>query len=1090
MIHGFRVSLPLVMLLVIASVASAPADVPEPILVVDLSQAAAADRLLCASIQGLANREAGNPRVFLLTNDRDAEWLDYSLRLLGREAAYVTPAELLQRLQPKIMGQVLYDPAQPYTLDLATTVAGLRHLVISPTDLNLPTLFDFRGRWSNASEAYRWAIGSLLPECSQSKMALLPPAAALRDFAVQQRMFAFSPPAEPYDESFQTLLFQLPPGTAIYGEAAPDVQYELSRTSHYFVPAAAAANLSFLSQIEPGRREYQYLGYLAPTAPRYLTLIFDCSDLDFALNDMPDLWASPSRGALPLGWAIPGALAEAAPPVARRYYSDAYWSGSDQFVLGYSGAGYIDLGAAAAPYAFFDATARARAALDAPASLFSLSPDGGPLGDQVVRYAAATGVRGLFVTSPRDFPPAVYEGIAAVAAPRFSSIEAAVTYLDRIPLDRRCAALVLDSRFLRPEDAAHIAAYVSSRYVILPPGEMTEMVRELGLPALPGAAGILIASVDYGEPAAPGEPIPVRALLVPAGEVGSATVIYRPADDPVSFAQPMLPTADGSYSATVPPLPQGGDVVLRIRARDSSGRAVWSPTWTLTIPRIDTDSDGLSDSEEGLLLTDPTIPDTDGDGLRDGIDSAPLQFDRFHIAYVGPVEPPSDLPYLAEPGASRTDSRGRHLEPGQSCLYRLPLTLLPPGAPAVLALDATGPAKLAVLALDATGPAKLAVGADPGEAGQRFEGELDHVWYSEPLPQEHRDADALLRIACPEAADRPLVIRAVSVLSPPGAPSIARISASPHHPGPKHAITVSALIFSPLSVAEAHLTYRVNAGGTITMPMEEVSGSQTYQARIPSLNNRDELEYWIRARDAKGNVSETAPIYLPIGAYGREVVSLLACRHFLGEWTAAPEWEGCGRLAPESGLRDSAHIPLHGGTYTVWVLAGGRGQSIDVFVRDKKLGAVDPAAPDGWHRVGRVRLDSGRHQVQLVSRAAPNAPAGASPRYAGVIFAADSSFHPPANRPVDIYNSIALLFPPADHVLSGRVEVAATGAGNISGAEFSLDGEVLRRVSGPPFSFTLNTRRLPPGPHLLRVEAVDRAGLTGLAVEVPVIVAH
>jgi len=1091
MIYGFRVFLPLVIALVMASLAPAPADDPEPVLVVDVSQAAAEQRILCAGIQGLANRDAGDPHVFLLTSARDAEWLDYSLRILGREPVYITPAELLERLQPKIRGQVLYDPDQPYTLDLATTIAGLRDLVISPTDLNLPTLFDFRGRWSNASEAYRWAIGSLLPECSQSKLALLSPgAASLRDFAVQQRMFTFSPPAEPYDESFQALLFKLPPGTAIYGTASPNVQYELSRTSHYFVPSAAAANLSFLSQIEPGRREYQYLGYLEPTAPRYLTLIFDCSDLDFALNDMPDLWASPSRGALPLGWAIPGALPEAAPPVARRYYADAYWSGSDQFVLGYDGAGYIDLGAAAAPYAFFDATARARAALDAPASLFSLSPDGGDLGDQVVRYAAATGVRGLFVTSPRDFPPAVYEGIAAVAAPRFSSIEAAVTYLDRIPLDRRCVALVLDSRFLRPEDAAHLAAYVSNRYVTLPPGEMIEMVRELGLPALPGAAGILVSSVDYGEPTTPGDPIPVSATLVPTGEVSSAAVIYRPTDHSLSFAQPMLPTASGSYSATVPPLPQGGEIVLRIRARDSAGRAVWSPTWTLTIPRTDTDSDGLSDAEEGLLLTDPAIPDTDGDGLRDGIDSAPLRFDQFHIAYVGPVEPPSDLPYLAEPDASRVDSRGRHLEPGQSCLYRLPLTLLPPGAPAVVALDATGPAKLSVLAPDATGPAKLTVGADPDRPGQRFEGELDLVWYSDPLPQERRDGDALLRIACPEAADRPLVIRAVSVLSPPGAPSITRISADPTHPGPKHAITVSALIFSPTGVAEASLTYRVNAGGTITMPMEEVSGSQTYQARIPSLNNRDELEYWIRARDSEGNVSETAPIYLPIGAYGREVVSLLACRHFLGEWLLAPEWEGCGRLAPEPGLRDFAHINLRGGTYTVWVLAGGRGQSMDVLVSDENVGAIDPAAPDGWQRVGRVRLNSGRHEVQLVSRAQPDAPEGAPPRYAGVIFAADSTFDPPANRTVDIYDSIALLFPPADHTLSGRVEVEATGAGNITGAEFSLDGEVLRRVSGPPFRFTLNAQRLPPGPHLLRVEAVDRAGLTGLAVEVPVTVAH
>ena len=1074
---GPRILLPLAIALLTASAASAPAADQEPVLVVDLGQAAAEQRLLCASIQGLANRAPDGPQVFLLTNGRDEEWLEYSLRILGRKAAYVTAAELLERLGPQVRGQVLYDPDRPYTLDLATTVAGLHDLIISATDLGLPTLFDFRSRWTNAADAYRWAISSLLPECARSKVALISPGtAAFRDFAVQQRMFAFSPPSGPNEESFQELLFRLPPGTAVYGEALPAVRDELSRTSHFLVPAAGAANLSFLSRIEGGGRHYQYWGYLEPTAPRYLTLIFDCSDLDFALNDMPALWESPTRGSLPLGWAIPAALAHAAPPVAHRYYADAYWSGSDQFVLGYSGAGHIDLAAAGAPYAFYDATAEARAALDAPASLYALSTDGGDIGEQVVRFAVETGMRGLFVTGPGDFRPAAYEGIAAVAAPRVSSIEAAVTYLNRIPLDRRCAALVLDPWSLSPEDAAHIAAHVSNRYVILPPGEMIEMVRELGLPAVPGTAGIVVSSVDYGDPATPEAPISVRATLEPGAEVSSGTVVYKPADHPLTFAEPLLPTADGGYSATIPPLPQGGEILLRVRAKDRSGHTTWSPPWTLTIPRTDTDSDGLSDAEEHLLLSDSQLPDTDGDGLRDGADAAPLRFDQFHIAYLGPVEPPSDLPYLPEADASRVDGRGRLLEPAQSCLYWLPLTLLAPGAPAVIALDAAG-------------PVELAVGADPARPDQRFEGQLHGVWYSNLLPLDGREGGMFLRIACPEDAESPLVVRAVSVLSPPGAPSITRIAAYPPHPGPKHAITVSALIFSPSGVAEAKLTYRVNGGGSITMPMEQVPGSQTYEARIPPLENRDELEYWIRASDAEGSTAETVPIYLPIGAYGREVVSLLACRDFLGDWVAAPEWEECGRLAPEPGRRDSAHIHLRGGTYTVWVLAGGRGQAIDVLVRDEKVGGVDPARPDGWQPVGRVRLDAGRHEVQLVSRAQSQAPAGASPRYAGVIFAADSSFTPPANRIADIYDSIALLFPPADHTLSGRVTLEATGAGNVTGAEFSLDGETLRRVSGPPFRFTLNAKRLPPGPHLLRVEAVDRAGLTGIAVEIPVTIA-
>jgi hypothetical protein len=92
---------------------------------------------------------------------------------------------------------------------------------------------------------------------------------------------------------------------------------------------------------------------------------------------------------------------------------------------------------------------------------------------------------------------------------------------------------------------------------------------------------------------------------------------------------------------------------------------------------------------------------------------------------------------------------------------------------------------------------------------------------------------------------------------------------------------------------------------------------------------------------------------------------------------------------------------------------------------------------------------------------------------------------------LDIYNTITLLFPPSDHILTGRVELRATAAGNISAAQFSLDGEPLRApVSGPAFTLSINTARLPNGPHALSVEAVDRLGPTGLTMEIPITIAN
>jgi hypothetical protein len=1070
-----------------APLAAAAAPAPSPTLVVDVREASRREHLLALSLQGIANRAAGGPRVFLLADGRDENWLRYCLGVApGESAEATTPEELYRRLKGLVKGQVLYDPASPFLLDLATTAAGLRDLVISDVDLGLPTLFDLRQRFHSAREAYEWAIANLLPECDRSAAALLPPdSLVMRDLAIARRLFTFSPPDSAQDEAFQSVLFHLPPGAAVYGSATPEARAQLSRSSHFLVPAGRAGNLSFLSSLEAGQAQHQYLSYLEAIAPRYLTLIFDCSDLDFCLNEMPRLWQAPQRGALPLGWAIPAALAEVAAPAAHRYYADAYWSGTDQFVLGASGAGQLDLWVAAAPYAFYRSTRQARSALDADACLFDASGfmEGDSsaglstgLGEQLGRFSSETGMGGFFLTGVADAAPMMLHGSAVLAAPRAASAEQAVTYLNRIPLERRCAALVLDPRSLGPADAEHIAAHVADRYVLVPPGEMVELMREMALPEAEGAASAAVSSADYAEQPVPDAPVAVAATVQPTEEVYSVQVVYRPATSPVAFSRELLP-GPASFSTAIPPLRQGGQFELRIRARDTAGRATWSPAWTLTVPREDADSDGLSDAEEAYLVTDASSPDSDRDGLADGNDPAPSQLDRVPVIYAGPISAPDDTPYLPEAGRSTADSTGRTIEPGDACLYWLPVVAAPPAAAMVVCLEGRG-------------PATIETGTQPDQLREQFTGALAGEWYGEPLPPGAEATGAFARVSCPAGADAPLLVRSISLVSPPGAPSIFRVHAFPPHPGPEQPINIGAVAFSPRGIEQVALAYRMNAGGTIVMPMAERAGTQHYQARIPSLENRDELEYWIVATDKDGNQTATVPTPLPIGGRAREVISLLARRDFVGDWVSSPDWSDQGRLAPGPGAVDYAYVELVEGTYTVWALAGGRGQGIDIYVKDSKIGATDPKVPDGWQRIGRVRIEGGRTRIQLVSQAQPDGPSGAAPRYAAVIVTADSSFSPPAGRLLDIHNAIALLFPAPGQTLSGTVELVATGAGNITGAEFSLDGEVIRQVSGPPFRLTLNTQRFAPGPHLLGVAANGRAGPLGVSVEVPVTIAR
>jgi hypothetical protein len=979
-------------------------------------------------------------------------------------------------VKPVLKGQILYDPEAPYTINVATTAAGLREAAVSATDLGLPMLLDLRHRWGSAAEAYAWAASSLLPTCNRDRAALLPAeAVSMRDLAIQESMFTFEPPGSEGGTWFDDILTRLPPGTAIYGETPAAALPALSRSSHFFVPGSQAANLSFLSGSDADPRFYQYFGYVDPGAPRYLAFIFDCSDLGFATNKMPGLWDRSTRGSLPLGWAIPAAMAQVAPSVLHAYYADAYRFGIDNLLLGPSGAGEMDVSAASAPFTFFRATRTAVDSLDAHVLLYAPPPDIADLGPAISRFAGETGTQGAFVLAPPDFEPALFDGIPVIAAPRVDSVADAVTYLDRIPLDRRFAALCLDAGKLTPADAAHIAAHVARRYVVVTPEQMVDLMRMPTQASQPGPATAAVTSVDYPMTVDPDAAVPIKAVIESQGPIQSAAVLYQAQLSQRSFYEPMHP-AEGGYQAQLPPLRCGGEISLSIRVIDSAGRAAWSPTWKIEVPRTDSDGDGLSDSEESFLLTDPKNPDTDGDGLLDGNDPTPLRFDRVVINYLGPIYPPSDATYAPEPGATSSEVQGRLVRPGQTCTYWLPLGRVAPGAPAVIGLEASG-------------PAAISVSTDGTAYAEQFNGDLSGVWHSPAVPVPHTGG-VFMKVACPAGAVGDLLVRAFGAFTTPDAPSVGSASVSPAHPGPEQSVVVSGVVFSPSGIADVSLTYRVNNRGEITIPMQAMGSSQRYAASIPALENRDELEWWITARDKAGSVVATAPAFLPIGSRARDSAALLSTREFVGNWSASSDWDGAGRQAFASGLSETAPANLTEGSYSVWILAGGRGQGIAVYVGDRRVGGIDPDKPDGWQQVGRVKLDSARHLVRVVSEENPRGPVGAAPRYADVILSADTTFRPPSDQVLDIYNSLVLLSPRTGDTLSGRVDLLATGAGNVTAVEFSLDGQLLHRVSGPPFPYSVNTERIANGAHTLKVAGFDRTGSTGLELSIPVTVAN
>ena len=135
------------------------------------------EALMVACIQGLLNRE--RPTLYVLdgSNPIPGRWLSiFSSKegwLSGYEQVQLPDFESLLRLGlNKVKGIVIWDPAVPATLNVATLVAGVRSAVVMTPELagkyvpltGLKVIHDFRGQFtgketgSPKNDAYRWAI--------------------------------------------------------------------------------------------------------------------------------------------------------------------------------------------------------------------------------------------------------------------------------------------------------------------------------------------------------------------------------------------------------------------------------------------------------------------------------------------------------------------------------------------------------------------------------------------------------------------------------------------------------------------------------------------------------------------------------------------------------------------------------------------------------------------------------------------------------------------------------------------------------------------------------------------------------------------
>jgi GxGYxYP putative glycoside hydrolase C-terminal domain/GxGYxY sequence motif in domain of unknown function N-terminal/F5/8 type C domain len=329
------------------------------VLAADLEEVPRDEQIMFASLQGIVNRSL--PRIFLLQpGDEGKEtWLAAGLGVPSTRLD--SRWELLEEFRDTPTGLVVYDPDVPDTINLATSLAGVRNtLVVSPElaarlgadGFDYPVVEDLRGRFASRLEVYAWTYDNVWPHTTHRMLVGLNPlgqrtgSAYLRDYPVAARATLVWLDAAVAEERalLGRFLADMPPCSPYLGWFPPGefaATQLLSEHSAYVVPADWFANMSVWSGTRARPRRPRHSKPPRLENKIYVTFTMSEGDnLQYIQRAMRRIWGDPARGSVPLNWGISPLLVDTAPAMLRYYQETA--SANDHFVAGPSGAGYIN----------------------------------------------------------------------------------------------------------------------------------------------------------------------------------------------------------------------------------------------------------------------------------------------------------------------------------------------------------------------------------------------------------------------------------------------------------------------------------------------------------------------------------------------------------------------------------------------------------------------------------------------------------------------------------------------------------------------------------------------------------------------------
>ncbi|HEX4405513.1 MAG TPA: MYXO-CTERM sorting domain-containing protein [Polyangia bacterium] len=307
-----------------------------------------------ASLKGVVN--AKQPRIFSYEGDAFAEGPHAWLQALGLGWNEISDNwQLVTKYLSELDGIIVYDNAQPDTINLATTLAGAKHaLVVAPSlvakltaaPYNLPVLEDFRGKFASKLAVYQTLYDTYWPTLSHRVAFGLDPLAvraAVREYATALGAAALwlDPQVPSEAQLLDRFLSSMGAGASWMGWW-PSEGPGVTEASKYGVATIASDYATNLTVHSGTPRTIHVKPIPAkPTLANKLYVAFILSDgdnLQYVEHLERKLWDNPDRGKVPMGWTLSPAMVDAMPGAL-----DALWTTStvnDCLLSGPSGYGY------------------------------------------------------------------------------------------------------------------------------------------------------------------------------------------------------------------------------------------------------------------------------------------------------------------------------------------------------------------------------------------------------------------------------------------------------------------------------------------------------------------------------------------------------------------------------------------------------------------------------------------------------------------------------------------------------------------------------------------------------------------------------